>query len=408
MLLGGSSPSATINMLKTSAPISRAVLRFALALVLAVPAVAADWPNFRGAAHNGHTPEVVWKAGPLKQLWSLEVGEGYSAVAVVGPRAYTMGWSGGKDHIFCLDAATGKQIWRYSYPCEKGDYSGPRATPAVTGGRVYTLSRLGQAYCLNAANGRVIWNANIQRETGAQPPQWGYASSALVHGDHVYYNVGTAGTALERRTGRLAWKSGGGKSGYATPVPYTINGQEGIAVFTAAALVGVRPDNGRPIWRFPWSTRYDINSADPVVKGDRIFISSNYGKGGAVIRVDGNQVHQIWQNRNMKNHTNPSVWLGGFIYGNDENTLRCIDAATGAMKWGERGIGKGAVSASGNNLLVFTERGELWLVEGSASRFNLLAQHNLGRGSWWTAPTPANGRIYCRSHEGTVVCLAAQ
>lgn len=378
---------------------------------VALPAAApsgADWPNFRGPAYSGRTSEEPWKGGALKQLWNRQVGEGFSGVSVVGSRAYTMGWSEGKDHLLCLDAASGRQVWRYSYACPRGDsYTGSRATPSVRAGRVYSISRAGQAYCLNATNGRLIWSTNLQRETGAELPQWGFGTSALLHGDLVIYGVGTAGAALDARTGRLVWKSGGGKAGYATPVPYRAPGlAPGVAIFTTSAVVGVVPATGRPAWRYPWQTRFDINAADPVFNGNRVFISSNYGRGGAVIELKGSRAAKVWENRNMRNHFHASIWIGDYLYGNDENTLRCIDARTGATQWSERGMGKGGLIATGGNLLVLTERGELMLVQATPQKFIKLGSHQLPRGEYWTSPTAAGGRIFGRSHEGALTCLA--
>jgi outer membrane protein assembly factor BamB len=373
-----------------------------------LPGLAADWPQWRGPLRNGVSSERGWfsrwpGSGP-KRLWRAQVGEGWSSVAVVGNRVYTMGNTGNRDTVFCLDAGTGKVVWRHSYPCATGDYGGPRATPTVDGTVVYTISREAQAYCLNAANGKVIWGKDLKKEVGAQAPRWGFAGSPLVHSRRVIYNVGANGVALDG-AGRVSWKSGGAGAGYASPVAFTIGNQQGVAIFAASGLVAVNPLNGRRLWHHPWQTTYEVNAADPIFSGDRVFISSNYGKGCALLRVAGGKASVVWENRNMRNHFNSCVLIGGHLYGNDENTLKCIDLAGGAERWRSRGIGKGGLTAADGKLIVLTERGELVLAAASPDRYTELARAKVLTGTCWTHPVLAGGRIYCRSHEGELVCL---
>lgn len=378
-------------------------------LAAAGPLGAADWPQWRGPRRTGISAETVgltrWPATGPKRLWTARVGEGFSSVAVNGGRVYTLGNAGGKDTVFCLSAGSGRVIWRYSYSCPSGDYGGPRATPTVEGNRVYTFSREGQAFCLNAASGARIWGRDLQRETGSAPPRWGFAGSPLVHGNLVIYNVGTAGVALNKVTGRVVWKSGAGTAGYASPVAYTVGSQRGVAIFTGTGLVAVNPANGRQLWQFPWQTQFDVNAADPIFSGNTVFISSNYNRGGALLRLDQGKPTVVWQNRNMRNHFNSCVLLGGYLYGNDQNTLKCIDMRTGAERWRRRGIGKGGLIAVGSHLLVLTERGTLVLSRANPGRYTELAHAPVLRGTCWTHPVLANGLVYCRSHQGELVCL---
>jgi outer membrane protein assembly factor BamB len=372
--------------------------------------MAADWPQWRGPQRNGISAETGWQtrwpdAGP-RRLWTARVGEGFAAVAVQEGRVYTVGNAGEKDTVYCLDARTGKPLWRHSYPCASGNYSGPRATPTVDGNRVYTLSREAQAFCLDAASGRVIWSKDLRRETGARTPQWGFAGSPLLDGNRVLYNVGTAGVALEKGSGRLVWQSGGGAAGYASPVLYTVGNQRGVALFTASGIVGVNPANGRRLWQYPWRTQFDVNAADPIFTGDTVFISSNYNRGCALLRVGrGGRPAVVWENRNMRNHFNSCVLLGGYLYGNDENTLKCIDLKTGQERWRRRGIDKGGLLAAAGHLIVLTGRGTLLVVRATPERYVEVAQAPVMQGTCWTPPVLANGALYCRSHEGELVCL---
>jgi outer membrane protein assembly factor BamB len=381
-----------------------------LAAMLAAPLEAADWPQWRGPRRDGISSETGWllrwpATGP-RRLWTAQVGEGYSSVAVKDGRVYTMGNAGDRDTVYCLAAGTGRVLWKYSYPCPAGDQSGTRATPTVEGNRVYTLSREGQAFCLDASTGAKIWGRDVGRETGAAPPRWGFASSPLVYGNLVIYNVGTAGTALDKVTGRLKWKSGAGPAGYASPLAYAVGGQRGVAIFTGSSLVGIDPATGRSLWQHPWRTDYEVNAADPIFSGDAVFISSNYGRGGALIRLgQTGRPSLVWENRNMRNHFNSCVLLGGYLYGNDENTLKCIDLRTGAERWRQRGMGKGGLIAVDGHLLVLTERGTLVLSRANPEQYSVLAFAPVLRGTCWTHPVLANGFVYCRSHEGELICL---
>lgn len=379
-------------------------------VLLVTPLRAADWPQWRGPQRNGISTETGWltrwPGGGPKRLWAAQVGEGFASVAVSGGRVYTMGNSRGTDTVFCLAADTGRVVWRQSYPCQPGDYGGSRATPTVEGNRVYTLSREAQAYCFDAATGKVVWNKDLRRETGAEEPRWGFAGSPLVEGRMVVYNVGAGGCGLDKATGRVVWRSHPSTAGYASPVAYTVGGQRGVAIFAASGILGLDPGSGRVQWQYPWQTQFDVNAADPIFAGDQVFISSNYGRGGALLRVGRGRPAPVWENRNMRNHANGCVLVGGYLYGNDQGTLKCIDLRTGAERWQNRsGLDKGGLIAVGGNLLVLTGRGQLTLVKPNPNAYTELASAQVLRGTCWSHPVLANGLIYCRSHEGELVCL---
>lgn len=377
--------------------------------VLGIAGLAAEWYQWRGPQRNGISSETgilsQFPATGPRRVWSARVGVGYSSVAIRDNRLYTMGNVDGQDVVYCLEANTGRVLWQHRYPCPPGDYSGPRATPTLDGSAVYTLSREGHAFALNADNGRVLWSKDLAREVGAERPRWGFASSPLVEGSLVIYNVGSAGTAVDKRTGRTVWRSQPSGAGYSSPVAHTLNGQRFIALFTTYGLVAVSPANGRILWQFRWETQYDINAADPVFQGDTVFISSNYNKGGALLRIGGGTPTVIWQNRNMRNHFNTSVLINGFLYGNDENTLKCIDWRTGAERWRMRGMDKGGLIAADGKLICLTGRGALMLVQATPEKYTELASAQVLRGTTWTPPVLTNGLLYCRSQEGELICL---
>jgi outer membrane protein assembly factor BamB len=378
------------------------------AAALWLPGQAADWPQWRGPQRTGISAETGWKlwtgSGP-RRLWSAQIGAGFSAVAVVGKRVYTVGNQGNRDTVYCFNADNGQIIWRHSYPQGAGDYAGPRATPVVDGSVVYTLSREGLAWSLDAATGKVNWGKDLRRETGAEIPRWGFGGSPLVHQGRIFYNIGSGGCALDGR-GKVLWKTGGGPAGYASPMPFTAGGRSGVAIFTGKALIGVDPASGRRYWEHRWDTSHDVNAADPIFVGQDVFISSNYGRGCARLSLAGGSPRVVWENRNMRNHFNTSVIMGGAIYGNDENTLKCLDWATGQERWRERGgLGKGGLIGAPGRLIILTERGDLVIARATPASYQELARARVVGGNPWTHPVLANGRVYCRGQQGELVCL---
>jgi outer membrane protein assembly factor BamB len=389
---------------------SRALPLLALAAGLGLlPAAAADWPQWRGPQRNGVSSEPLrvtrWPVSGPKKLWQAQVGMGFSSVAVVGGRVYTLGNLGSQDVVYCLNAGNGSVVWKFPYAQAAGDYEGPRAAPVVEGGRVYTLSRDGLALCLDAATGRRIWQNNIAQATRAQSPQWGFAGAPLVDGSRVIYNVGTSGTAVDKNTGKIVWQTGGGQAGYAGPMPYSAGGRRGIAIFTSTGLVGVDPATGRTQWQHPWDTSHGVNAADPIFSGDMVFISSGYNRGCALLRIGGARPQVLWENKNMRNHFNTCVLIGGQLYGNDDGKLVCIDLRTGNTRWRGIGMDKGGLITADGKLLILTGRGELAIAAANPSGYSELARARVLGGECWPHPVLSGGRAYCRNRQGSLVCV---
>jgi len=380
----------------------------ALALAGAVALCpAADWPVYRGPDHNGISSETGWlKDGAgVKVLWSAQVTTGCSSLSVADGRVYTMGNKADKDTVYCLDAATGRRIWKYSYACplDKGLYEGgPNTTPTVDGGRVYTLSRRGYVLCLDAAKGTKVWGVKL----AVKPPTWGLAGSPLVMGKMLLLNAGAAGTALDKDTGKVLWDSGSGPGGYSTPVPYPAGERTLLVLFGKRSVLAVRADDGKKVWEHPWKTSYDVNAGDPIVidGGKKVFVSSGYNSGCALLDVSGAEPRELWRNKKMRNQRSCSVLYQGAIYGFDESQLTCLDLATGQEKWTQGGLGKASVIVADGKLIVLAEKGKLVIAEATAAGFKELASGQVIRGKCWAAPVLAGGRIYARSKAGAVAC----
>ena len=374
-----------------------------------------DWAQWRGPERNGISTETNWNPEALAKgpnmLWNEKVGLGYSSVAVNGRLLYTMGNDRGQDTVYCLDARTGREVWKYSYPSRSMQYPGPRATPTVDGNLLYTLSSDGQLICFSADSGKKQWRRNIATDFGARPPNWGFACSPVIEGELLLLNAGISGLALYKQTGKAAWASGPGTGGYATPVLYDLEGKRCAAVFGRRAIYGVEVQTGKQAWSYPWTTDNDVNAADPLVFGSRVFISSNYGAGSALLDISGRQPRLVWRNRSMNSHFSSFLLIDGYIYGNDgfagrrNGVFRCLDAETGRTMWSES-LGFGSLIAADGKLILLTEQGDLYIARATSSSYREISQaRSILSSSCWTPPVLCNGMIYLRNHRGDLVCV---
>jgi outer membrane protein assembly factor BamB len=242
---------------------------------------------------------------------------GFSSFAVADGRVYATGNAADTDTLFCFDTATGKEVWKVSYPeplDPKYYDGGTSATPTVDGDTVFQLSRKGMLFALEAATGKEKWKKNVAKEVSATIPEWGFAGSPYVSGDLLVVNVGKHGTGLDKKTGKVMWQTGRDASGYATPVPFEIGGKKSLAIFGGKELAALDPLTGKLQWTHPWKTDYDVNAADPIFTADKVFLSSGYGTGGGLIDLAGGRPKEIWANKNMHNQFNPSVLILSLIH----------------------------------------------------------------------------------------------
>lgn len=376
---------------------------------------AADWPVWRGPNHDGISSEK-FAGTEVKKMWYANPGIGFSSFTVAEGRVCTTGHANGKDTVFCLDAKSGMPVWKHDYAADLGDKyyeGGTSATPTIADGKVYHLSRWGDVFCLDAATGKVVWQKNIQKETGADIPDWGYAGSPLVDGNRIILNVGKAGTALDKATGKTLWTSDTASSGYCTPYPITVNGKAQVVLSSSRAYKGVDPTNGTVLWEHTWSTSYGVNAADPILSGTKLFVSSGYNKGCAVLDLASATPAEVWRSRVMKNQFNSSVLIAGHLYGSDgdeskSSALKCVEFATGNEKWGEAGVGFCSLMAADGKLIILTAKGELIIAKANPAKFEPISRTQVLSGRCWSTPVIANGHIYARNAAGEMVCLSVK
>ena len=387
-----------------------AVRLFAMALACcSLVSQAQDWPHWRGPNHDGISTETDIDTSSLntpKIVWQADVGIGFSAVSVAGGKAYTMGnVDKNKDIVYCFDALTGKELWRYDYvePLDPKYYEGgASATPTVHDGKVYTLSKSGKLFCLDAQDGTVVWQKTLKHKT----PTWGFSSSGIIVGDHILFNVGSAGIALNKNDGRIVWDSKPTECGYASPVPFkTPDGRLLIALFAKESLMAVDPVDGKMVWDFPWRTQHYVNAADPIIVGQEAFITSGYNRGAALVRF-ADTPKAVWEAKSMRSQMSGPVRIGDYVYGINQNQLACVEWATGKQLWAEPKTGNGTLAAVGDTLIVLSERGRLMFVKAVPDGFvELSGAEVLTGGRCWAMPILSGGHLYARNSQGKLVCI---
>jgi outer membrane protein assembly factor BamB len=224
----------------------------------------------------------------------------------------------------------------------------------------------------------------------------------------VILNVGSYGMALNKADGGIIWENGKSAAGYSTAVPFTMGNQQCIALFTAREMVALVAKTGKILWKIPWKTSYDVNAADAIIEGNKIFLSSGYNRGCALYQFTSSDFTELWRNKKMRNHFNSCVLWKGYIYGVDDgDSISCLDFKTGQVKWSQKGFGKGSLMLADGKLIILSDKGKLAIAEASPTEYKELASAQiLPRKKCWTVPVLANGRIYARNNpEGRLVCV---
>lgn len=375
-----------------------------------------DMAEYRGANRDGIVVgpplQREWETQAPKQLWRQPVGGGYASFAVVGDAAVTIEQRRDKEAVVCYDAGTGRERWVYDYPAafrEPMGGDGPRSTPTIRGGKVYSLGATGLLSCLDASTGAEIWKVNVLEENAVPNIEWGMCSSPLVYDGWVVVNPGAqkgsadsrALWAFDAETGERVWSAGTTKASYGSPSLAMLDGVRQVLQFDASGVVAYDADGGATLWQFPWTTDFDINAAQPLVLPDnRVLLSS--GAGSSMLRVEFDagewKVEQLWTNRNMKAAYANIIHHRGFLYGLDNGILACLNAETGERQWKRGRYGHGQMLLSEDLLVILSEKGELALVEATPTAFRELGRMSAIEGRTWNPHALVKGRAFVRNH----------
>ena len=401
-----------------NAPLSN----LSLGLILIASSVtAADWPRWLGPNGDNIAPDdgrFVPDLAKWNVAWKATVGRGYSVLTIADGRAFTLGHDEkSQETVFCLDATSGKELWKFSYSAEllpKMHPGGPHASPTVVGNRVLTVSKDGQVFCFMADKGGKLWQAKLTEVMGIKVPDWGFASTPVVHNGQVLLSAGKVAT-LDLETGKTVWTSKAElHPGYATPVVFTFGGREFIASLDGKGLAVFSRTDGAEISRSPFKALYDMTATTPIVlaNGSRILISANLT--GEMLSFDGKKLSSLWTTRDLKNNMNNCVVLDGVLYGIDgkenynQGRFVAVNVADGKLKWAKENFGYGTVIGVGKTLLALNESGELVTIQPSPAAYRELSRKQILGKTCWTNPVYANGRIYVRNDRGDVQCLATK
>lgn len=391
--------------------------------ILASDPVRADWPQFLGPSRNGHSDGVKlassWPPTGPKKLWEVKVGMAFSAPVVVGDSVIVLYRQGDEEIVDCLDAANGKRRWHDSLPTAYRDSfgfnNGPWSTPTVQGDLVFTLGAGGSLRCLKFATGKRVWSVDTHKEFQVEPGFFGDSCSPLVEGKLVLLNVGgkQAGiVAFHIGDGKVAWKATDHDASYSSPVSATIAGKRRVVFFTRRGLVVLDPESGDVKADVYWRARIrsSVNAATPIVQGDRVFISTEYGVGATLLDLTKKEPATLWESDDaLTNHYATSVYHQGYLYGfhgrQEQGTeLRCVGFEKGDVRWKERLSGSGTVLVSGEMLVILTEKGELTLARATPEKFEKLAQAKILDQTIRAYPALAGGKLYARN-QSKLICV---
>jgi len=395
-----------------------------IALVLATVALGAqskalDWPQWRGPERNGISKETgllkEWPRSGPPMAWSAAMlGAGYGSVAVAGDHVWVQGMRNRQSVVTSLNRADGKATWvRIIGSAGENDRgSGPRGTPSVDGDRLYALTENGDLACLRVADGTVVWQRNILKDFGGQNIGWLISESPLVDGNLVIVTPGGRSNgmvALDKMTGKTVWatKDLRDDAGYASPIVADVQGVRTVMTLTSEAAVGVRATDGKLMWRYTQVANGTANITTPVFSDNKVFFTSAYGTGGALLglRVVGEEVRaqEIYFTREMQNHHGGVVLVNGYLYGFNNSILTTLEFATGKMMWRDRSVGKGSIAYADGNLYLLSEDNVVGLAEATPAGYREKGRFTIADQGLpsWSHPVVSGGRLFIRN-QGTL------
>lgn len=413
-----------------------------------------DWSVFLGPTHDSKSAErgirTTWPTTGPPLIWTRRLGVGYGICSISRGRLFQFDRYGDRARLTCLRSETGDELWRFEYPTAYEDLygynNGPRCCPVIDDDRVYIYGVAGMLHCLRVVDGQLLWKVDTMQEFDVVQNFFGVGSTPLVEGDLLLVQVGgtipgrgdlmagtlqpngTAVVAFDKHTGEVRYRTGDDLASYSSPAMATIGGQRCGLVWARGGLLAFDAATGKQRFHFPWRARTieSVNASNPVVVGERVFLSECYGPGSVLLQVDDAGYDVVWQDderqraRAMQTHWNTAVHHDGYLYGSSgrhsgDAELRCIELATGEVRWSEPGLSRSSLLYVDGHFVCLTEYGDLLLLAATPEKFALVAQATplrAERGALpglaaprllkypaWAAPILAHGLLYVRGED---------
>jgi outer membrane protein assembly factor BamB len=390
---------------------------FLITAIAAALCLAAYWPQFLGPTRNGASTETgltaTWpKKGP-PVVWEKDVGEGFSGPVIAGARVILFHRVSDEEVVECLGAADGATKWKTGYPTHyqdalgKGD--GPRSTPLIADGRVYTLGADGVLQCLKLDDGAKVWRRALHEDYEVNRSYFGVGTSPIMAGARLLVNVGGkngAGVvAFNKDDGKEVWKADDHDASYSSPVIAEVGGHQDAVFLTREGLLALNPANGAVQYSKHWRSRMDasVNAATPLVVDGQIFLTACYGTGAVLLQPKKDGLDEVWKsNEVLSCHYGTPVYHDGYLYGFDgrqEETarLRCVELKSGKVQWTAEGFGCGSMIVADGKLIILTEDGDLVLAKATPEKYQELARAAVLTNRPCRAPIAlADGKLYGR------------
>lgn len=380
-----------------------------------------DFPQYLGAERDakirqGPVLSADWEKSPPQVVWRQPIGQAWSGFAVVGNRAITLEQRGGREVVVCLDVLTGGLLWEHAdearYDSALGGV-GPRTTPTVADGRVFTFGATGILNCLSLDQGTLIWQRRMAEEAPGCLPEWGYAGSPLVHAGMVIISAGQDGgksmRAYQVADGAPVWQGGSQAAGYASPMLCTLGGVPQVIGFNLRFITAHDAATGAVLWEHPWGNRQPVAAQPVPIGGDELVFSSGYGVGAERLRITRDDagawtVKRVWKSISLKAKMASFVEHEGCLYGLDDGILTGVDAANGKRLWKSGRHGHGQLLWIGDRLLVTAESGDLILLEPTRDGPNELTRFSVFDAKTWNPPALSGDLLLMRTDQ-EAVCL---
>lgn len=401
---------------RVATSISLLVVLLAALLHLSAASPPADWSQFLGPQRNGSVaappPRTPWPTEGPELVWSRQVGEGFAGPVVTSERLILFHRRAGQEIVECLEAKSGRTLWAVDYPTRyRDDFGfdeGPRATPVVVQGKVFTFGAQGVLTATTLETGKRLWSVETHREFGVRKGFFGAAGSPLVEAGRIFANIGGGSgaglVAFDANSGKTLWTATDYEASYSSPVGAYFGGVKRIFFFTRNGLVVTSLD-GDVLFDFRWRSRSraSVNAAVPLVVGNEVFLSASYNTGAVLLRLKGANLEEVWSSDDvLSNHYSSSVFHQGFLYGfhgrqEYGQSLRCVEWASGKVAWNQDGLGAGTIMLLSDQLLILTERGELIQAEATPQGFRPLARARILEPVVRPYPAYSEGFLYARN-----------